>query len=30
MTDRDISIWQAIPWFVLGWICSEIARLVLR
>jgi hypothetical protein len=29
MNDR-ISIWQAIPWFVLGWICAEIIRMVLR
>jgi hypothetical protein len=29
MDDR-ISIWQAIPWFILGWICCEIARLVFR
>jgi hypothetical protein len=27
VSDR-VSIWQAIPWFVLGWICAEIARLV--
>jgi len=28
MTDRGVSIWEAIPFFVLGWICCEIARLV--
>lgn len=29
MTDR-VSIWQAIPWVVLGWILCEIAHLVIR
>jgi hypothetical protein len=29
MNDR-VSIWQAIPWFVLGWICCEIAHLAIR
>jgi hypothetical protein len=28
MNDR-ISIWQAIPWFILGWICHAIAQMVL-
>lgn len=29
MNDR-ISIWQAIPWFVLGWIVCEIFHLVVK
>ena len=29
MTNDRVSIWQAIPFFILGWICGEIARLVL-
>jgi hypothetical protein len=28
--NRNVTIWQAIPWFVLGWICCEIVHLVIR
>jgi hypothetical protein len=30
MTNDRISIWQAIPWIVLGWILCEIAHLVIK
>lgn len=28
--NRDVTIWQALPWFILGWICCEIVHLVVR